>query len=190
MGMNLKQLIKERRSISIYKEEPVSADLMKELLNTAVWVPNHKMTEPWRFVFVNGEAKRKLAEINREIAKEKANTAPVEKLDEIGEIGYQKIMKVPFIIFVINKINPIQKLIEEDYASASCLIQNFSLLAWEEGMSVFWKTGKLTFCEETAELIGLKDDERVVGLLQVGYPAKDQTPVPRIPATERITELP
>ncbi|MFC4402761.1 nitroreductase family protein [Gracilibacillus xinjiangensis] len=187
--MNVKQLIKERRSISVYKEDPVSVDLMKELLDVAVWVPNHKMTEPWRFVFVTGETKKKLAEINREIAKEKAKTVSAEELEKIGEIGYQKIMDVPFIIFVINHINPIEKFIEEDYASTSCLIQNFSLLAWEEGLSVFWKTGKLAFCDETKDLIGLQENERVIGLLQVGYPAKDQKPLPRIPASERITEL-
>ncbi|KAB8137676.1 nitroreductase [Gracilibacillus oryzae] len=187
--MDLKQLIKDRRSIAAYKEDAVSADLMKELLDVAVWVPNHKMTEPWRFVFVTDETKKKLAEINRDIAKEKAKNASEEELEQIGEIGYQKIMSVPFIIFVINQVNPIEKLIEEDYASASCLIQNFSLLAWEKGLSVFWKTGKLAFCEETADLIRLQDNERVIGLLQVGYPAKDQSPVMRIPATDRITEL-
>jgi nitroreductase len=187
--LELKQLIMERRSISIYENKEVSTELIKELLNVAVWVPNHKMTEPWRFVFVTGESKRKLAEINRQVAKEKAKTTDPVELEKIGETGFQKIMQVPLIVFVINELNPIEKLIEEDYASASCLIQNFSLLTWEEGMSVFWKTGKLTFCEETSELIGVKDNEKVIGLLQVGYPAKKQNPIPRIKATDRITEL-
>ncbi|WP_054860373.1 nitroreductase [Gracilibacillus sp. JCM 18860] len=186
---SLKNLIKERRSISNYKENPVSKELMKDLLSIAVWVPNHKMTEPWRFVFITGESKKKLAEINREVAKEKAKNASGEELEQIGENGYQKIMNVPFIIMVINTLHPQEKLREEDYASASCLIQNFSLLAWEEGLSVFWKTGKLSFCEETAALIDLKDDERVVGLLQVGYPAKQVNPIPRINVNDRITEL-
>ncbi|UOQ50109.1 nitroreductase [Gracilibacillus caseinilyticus] len=187
--MSLQQLIKERRSIGSYLDKKVSIDQIQQMLETAVWVPNHKMTEPWRFVFLQEETKQKLAEINREVAKAKSHNASKEDLKVIGENAYQKVMNVPFIFFVINTLHEQEKLQEEDYASSSCLLQNFSLLAWEQGLSVFWKSGKLAFCEETAELIGLKDNERVVGQIHVGYPSKSQTPVPRTPAKNRITIL-
>lgn len=187
--MELKDIIKGRRSISAYQDKEVSAELLKELLNIAIWVPNHKLTEPWRFVFIQGESKRKLAEMNREIAKSKVKDATEEELEHVGENAYQKIMDVPFIILVINQLHPQEKLREEDYAATSCVIQNFSLLAWEKGISVFWKTGKLAMGEETAELIGLEDDERVVGLLQIGYPDKTKTPYQREQAESRITVL-
>lgn len=97
-------------------------------------------------------------------------------------------MEIPFIFFVINRLHPQEKLREEDYAATSCVIQNFNLLAWEQGLSAFWKSGKLAFCEETAELIGLQENERIVGQIQVGYPAKSQSPpIPRESAKERIT---
>lgn len=185
--MNLQQLIIERRSISAYQDKEVRVDLIEELLETAIWVPNHKMTEPWRFVFIQGEAKEKLAEINRQVALTKTNSNSDEELKIVSDNAYHKIMNVPFIFFVINSLHPQEKLREEDYASSSCLIQNFSLLAWEKGLSVFWKTGKLAFCEETAELIGLQENERVVGQIQVGYPAKNLSPIPRRSAKERIT---
>ncbi len=187
--MNLQQLIKERRSIAAYRDKEVSKSLIEELLETAIWVPNHKMTEPWRFVFIQGEAQKKLADINRQVTISKTNSNSDEELKIVSDNAYHKIMNVPYIFFVINKINPQEKLREEDYASSSCLIQNFSLLAWEKGLSTFWKTGKLAFCEETAELIGLKEDERVVGQIQVGYPAKNHAPIPRTPANERITVI-
>ncbi|WP_163539474.1 nitroreductase [Gracilibacillus sp. YIM 98692] len=187
--MNLSQLIKDRRSIAVYQDKEVSTSLIKELLDVAIWVPNHKLTEPWRFVMVKGESKKKLAEINRLIAMEKSNTDSLEDRELIGENAYQKIMNVPFILFVLNALHPQEKLREEDYASTSCVIQNFSLLAWEKDLSVFWKTGKLAFCQETAQLIGLDKNERVVGLLQIGYPDKKIQPVERSQAKEKITEL-
>ncbi|WP_058308824.1 nitroreductase family protein [Gracilibacillus massiliensis] len=187
--MELRQLIKERRSISSYQDKEVSNELIEELLDTAVWVPNHKLTEPWRFVFIQGEAKKKLAEINRQVALSKSNSNSDEELEIVGNNAYQKIISVPFLFFVINNLHPQEKLREEDYASTSCVIQNFSLLAWEQGLSTFWKSGKLAYCEETAELIGLKENERVVGQIHVGYPAKSQSPVPRVPAKERITVI-
>lgn len=187
--MNLKDIIKGRRSISSYQDKKVSTELMKELLDIAIWVPNHKLTEPWRFVFIQGEAKQKLAEINRKVARSKSKDATEEELEKVGENAYQKIMGVPFIMLVINKLHPQEKLREEDYAATSCVIQNFSLLAWEKGISVFWKTGKLAMGEETAELIGLEDNERVVGLLQIGYPEKSKTPYQREQAETKITVL-
>ncbi|MRI64998.1 nitroreductase [Gracilibacillus thailandensis] len=189
ISMNLHQLIKGRRSIAVYQDKEVSQSLIEELLETAIWVPNHKMTEPWRFVFIQGEAKEKLATINRQVAVSKTTSNSDEELKIVSDNAYHKIMNVPFIFFVVNTIHPQEKLREEDYASSSCLIQNFSLLAWEQGLSTFWKTGKLAFCEETAELIGLKEDERVVGQIQVGYPAKNLSPVPRTSAKERITVI-
>ncbi|WP_066188353.1 nitroreductase family protein [Gracilibacillus timonensis] len=185
--MTLKQTIRERRSISAYQDKEVSAALVEELLETAIWVPNHKLTEPWRFVFVQGEAKRKLAEINREVAMAKSNTDNKEDLQVISDNAFDKINRVPFLFFVINTLHTDAKLREEDYAASSCLIQNFSLLAWEEGLSTFWKTGKLATCAETAELIGLTENERVVGQIQVGYPAKSPIPTPRFAAKDRIT---
>src|SRR5699024_888382 len=99
-------------------------------LDVAVWVPNHKLTEPWRFVFIQGEAHKKLAELNRQVAISNSTTNSEEELQMISDNAYDKIMNVPFIFFVINSIHEQEKLREEDYASTSCLIQNFSLLAW------------------------------------------------------------
>lgn len=186
--MNLQQLIKERRSIASYQDKQVSIELIKDLLDIAIWVPNHKITEPWRFVFIQGDAKKKLAEINKQITLSISNVETDDALKIIGNNAYKKIMEIPFIFFVINRLHPQEKLREEDYAATSCVIQNFNLLAWEQGLSAFWKSGKLAFCEETAELIGLQENERIVGQIQVGYPAKSQSPpIPRESAKERIT---
>ncbi|MCT2538177.1 nitroreductase [Aquibacillus koreensis] len=184
--MNLSQLIKERRSIQLYEDRPVSVDLMKELLETAIWVPNHKMTEPWRFVFVSGETKKQIAEINR-IVGAKGNT--IEEKQRSGEIAFNKINNPPLLLMVLMEENPDQKLREEDYAATSCVIQNLSLLAWEKEIGMIWKTGAITFHPEFRKIIGAKPGEKVVGMLQMGYPAKVPKERPRVDAHERITEL-
>ncbi|GAA0299474.1 nitroreductase [Gracilibacillus halotolerans] len=184
--MDLTSIMKNRRSVSVYSDKPVSPSLIEEFLETAVYVPNHKLTEPWRFVFITDESKEKLAEINRKIAVEKNKVTDPEQAKVVSDTGYEKIKSIPFIMFVINKLHEDEKLREEDYAATSCVIQNLSLLAEEEGMSVFWKTGKLSDCEETRQLIGLKDDERIVGMLYIGYPSKVVKGVPRESAKNRI----
>ncbi|RCW64268.1 nitroreductase family protein [Saliterribacillus persicus] len=184
--MELKRIIEERRSVQLFQDKEVPEKLMKELLETAIWVPNHKMTQPWRFVFVKGEAKKRLASINQKLTEEKCEDGEREKL---GQLAFEKINNLPFIIMVLNELNEKEKLQEEDYASTSCVIHNLSLLAWEQGIGMIWKTGKLSFCDETTALIGMKDNERVVGMLQIGYPAKVPKALPRKDVNDRITIL-
>lgn len=184
--MELSQLIKERRSVQLYEDRPVSIEELKQLLDTAVWAPNHKMTQPWRFIFVSGESRKKLAEINRKIG---SSGSTEEQKKASGEKAYRKIMDVPVFLMVITKENPNLKLREEDFAATSAVIQNFSLLAWEKGIGMIWKTGKLITEPAFREIIGVEPGEKVTAMLQIGYPAKIPKAQPRVNLSERITEM-
>ncbi len=48
--MHVQQVIETRRSIRSYTEQPVPVELVEVLLETAMYAPNHKLREPWRFV--------------------------------------------------------------------------------------------------------------------------------------------
>lgn len=50
----LKEIIKSRRAIypQFYKNEEISDEILTELIELASWAPNHKMTQPWRFVIL------------------------------------------------------------------------------------------------------------------------------------------
>ncbi|WP_239551479.1 nitroreductase family protein [Paenibacillus elgii] len=50
--MSIAQTIRERRSIRAFNRTPVPQDLVLQLLNDAVWAPNHGLREPWRFIYV------------------------------------------------------------------------------------------------------------------------------------------
>lgn len=184
--MELSQVIKERRSVQLYEDRPVSIEELKQLLETAVWAPNHKMTQPWRFIFVSGDSREKLAEINRDISK--VGSDP-EQRKASGEKAYQKIMSVPVFLMVVTDENPNLKLREEDYAATSTVIQNFSLLAWEKGIGMIWKSGKLITEPAFREAIGVKPGEKVMAMLQIGYPAKVPKARPRADISEKITEM-
>ncbi len=55
-------LIKGRRSIKKFKTDVVSVDEMIEILEVAKWAPNHKMTEPWRFLLYSEEGKNEFVD--------------------------------------------------------------------------------------------------------------------------------
>ncbi|WP_248930201.1 nitroreductase family protein [Paenibacillus hamazuiensis] len=185
--MELSQLIQERRSVHVFEQRPVPVDLVKRLLDTAVWVPNHKMTQPWRFILVHGEGRERIAAVSRQ-AGERRERDP-EKAREAGQRLYDKLMAVPMFVIVVMKENTHPVVWEEDYASTSCIIHNFSLLAWEQGLGLVWETYQLIHQPEFREALGVRPGEKIVGSLHVGYPAKIPSAQPRIPAEELLTVI-
>lgn len=61
-SVHVKDVIRERRTIKKFKQEAVPVEKITDLLDTAVWAPNHKLREPWRFLLFTGEGRQKLAE--------------------------------------------------------------------------------------------------------------------------------
>lgn len=168
--MELTRIIKERRSVHVFENRPVPIEVVEQLLETAVWVPNHKMTQPWRFILVHGEGRKKIAEVGRTL-NERRDKDPV-KGKEMGQKGYDRLMAVPMFLIVLMKENSHPVVREEDYASTSCLIHNFSLLAWEQGIGMVWETYPLLHESGFREALGIEPGEKAVGSLHLGFPAK------------------
>ena len=53
---NLHQLLLERHSIRRYKDQPVSADDVRTILEAALLAPSSKSARPWQFVVVEDKA--------------------------------------------------------------------------------------------------------------------------------------
>jgi nitroreductase len=185
--MDLAEAIRTRRSVGAFTDQAVDPALVQELIDTAVWVPNHKMTEPWRFVFLSGEGVKRYASIRRDMALEGVPAQDEETRRQAGEGTYQKFAIIPSYLGVIMKQHENPEIREEDYAACCCLTQNFLLLAWERGLGTSWKTFKRD--ARLRVLLDLADDEIVVGWLHLGYPVSVPVPTPRAAVHERFTLL-
>lgn len=187
--MSIAETIRSRRTIYDFKPEPVPREVMTRILENAVWAPNHKLTEPWRFIVVNGETRKRLADIYRKIQMEKTRSDDPDILAKAGEKGYEKLMSKPTIIGVVCKKDPDPFRAREDYAATCCAIHNIALTAWEEGVGVQWSTSGLTGHPEALDLLRVDPEtEEIIGFLYTGYPAA----IPeqrRVPAEERTTWL-
>ncbi|UHA74839.1 nitroreductase family protein [Paenibacillus sp. 481] len=183
--MELTQLLKERRTVQSFQDREVSPELIMELLETSVWVPNYHMTQPWRFIVVHGEGRQKIAAAIRSM-KENGESDPAKKQD-VGQKFYDKLMSVPMYVVVVMKEDVNLVVREEDYASTSCIIHNFSLLAWEKGLGLVWQTYPLLYDAGFREALQIQPGEKVVGNLHIGYPAAVPAAKTRIPAAELTT---
>lgn len=171
------ELIMSRRSIKTFKPDPVSADEVVELLNIAKWAPNHKLTQPWRFLLFSGEGKEKF--IQAFVASQPKDKA------EATEKKAQYYREIPMHLVVIMPEDPRMKTREEDYGAVAAMIQNFQLAAWARGIGMIWRTSDFIHHPAFREVLEVKPGERVVATLMLGYP--DQVPKAR-PRTD-IREL-
>lgn len=183
--MSVLDTIRNRRSIYDFKTEPVPPEVIARVLETAVWAPNHKLTEPWRFQVVTGKTKESLAGIYGKIQREKTKSDDPAILRKATEKGYAKITSKPVIIGIVCKKDEDAFRAREDYAATCCAIHNIALAAWEEGIGMQWSTGGLIRDPDTLELLNIDARvEEIVGFLYTGYPA--QVPAQkRVPAAER-----
>lgn len=172
--------IKERRTIRTFKCDPVSDELLLELLNVAIWAPNHENRQPWRFLLYKGEGRSALADAM-------VQTYSAEDRERYGKRKREYFLEVPAHLVVVLKEDPREKQWDEDYAAACALIQNFQLAAWEQGVGVVWKTNHYNYDSKFREAIGIQPGEKIVGVLHIGYPEIIPSVQKRTPAEELLT---
>ncbi|HWI60648.1 MAG TPA: nitroreductase [Symbiobacteriaceae bacterium] len=182
--MQLDEAIRSRRTVRQFRPDPVDPALVAELIELATWAPNHRMAEPWHFYVAMGAAKEPLCAIHRELVLEEA---PLQA--ERAEARYRKLLAIPvfLVVTVQGDENPKRDL--ENYAAVCCAIQNLSLAAHARGLGTVWRTGNVIRDRRTRQWLGLGATERIVGLVQLGYPAVCPLPPARTPAQAKATFL-
>ncbi|MGD6780268.1 nitroreductase family protein [Sutcliffiella horikoshii] len=156
---SLAQIIRDRRSIKAgYSNKEVTQETVLELLDDAVWAPNHGLREPWRFIFVSSSEKNGFVE-------KLVKTFPQEMQENRRNYFNQP---AAFLIVVMEE-DPRQKQWEENFGAVSCLIQNFQLLAWEKKLGVVWKTNPHIYDPKVHKILGVQPGEKIAGFLHMGY---------------------
>lgn len=176
------KLIKERRTVRLFKRDPVPAALILELLNVAVWAPNHMNRQPWRFILVQGEGRKAFANAM-------VQTYSTEEREKHGLKKKEYLENVPAHLVVVLKEDPRPKVWDEDYAAVCSLIQNFQLAAWEQGLGVVWKTNNYGYDPRFRQAVGVEAGEKIAGVLHIGYPEVIPPVQPRTPAEQLLTVI-
>lgn len=168
----INEVIQKRRSIyqAQYSGEPVDDAIVHQMLINANWAPNHKLTEPWRFVVFTGEGIIKLAQFQADVYKK------ITTLDNsYKEERYQNLLTKPMlsshIISVGMKRDEKRSIPEiEEVGAVFCAVQNMYLTATAYGVGAYLSTGGITYFEEVKEFFGLGPADKLFGFFHVGMP--------------------
>lgn len=165
------ETIRQRRTIKQFSPRPVPRAVLQELLDLAVWAPNHRLTEPWRFYVLDGEARHKLGAIAAQITVEKimGSGGEINMAARKGEEAAATWSAVPAYLYVTTLRDENPEIDQENYGAVCCAIQNFSLAAHAAGIGTSWSSGAIAVAPALHQLVGAGANETLVGLLRVGY---------------------
>lgn len=175
-AMDLREAIASRRTVHDYRDAPLPEGALERALSAALSAPNHRMTEPWRFVRVGPEARARLVEISADL-KNKDGKTPLTQgaLDKLRA----KLLSPAELIALCQVRQENSEISREDYAAVACAAYAAMLALWSEGIGSKWTTGGVTRDERTYSLLGVDPvKEEVVGFLLAGYPLAE-APKPR-----------
>jgi nitroreductase len=179
--------IETRRSIGRVKQAPVPRELIERILESGVHAPNHKITEPWRFHVFSGKGRGELARVRAEIARLQAEAEGESEEMAAGRISRErkKAFRAPVVIAVISVAGRDEVETLENYAACAAAVQNMQLTAHALGLAAMWRTGPIVYHQEMRRFFGLKENDRIVAHVYLGYPDMGVRPRRRDPANKK-----
>lgn len=204
----LKNIIRERRSIRKFKDEPVSKEVLEELIDCARWAPSDTNSQPWKFIATsNKEIIKKVEQIILEgmdemkaVAQAVGKPEIARKIDVFGR--YALVFKnAPTIILCLSKsyhskfteeiFDPIDfdktQWREEGLKSASLACQNILLAAHAMGYGTCPMSAPMILAEdELKRELGIEDKYTISLLIAIGKP---EGPAPAAPSRKDVSEI-
>lgn len=176
--------ISTRTSVRRFRPDPVPTTAIQQLLDCAVRAPNHKLTEPWRFVVLTGAARDRLAEIRARHRRKRFADPAGPEAEAAADKVLREARETPVYIVVITAVSTDEITREDDYAATMMAIANLMTAARSLGLGTYLRTGGVMRDPDLLALAGVQESFRVVGILSLGYPAEEETPRRRRPAGE------
>ena len=193
----LLSLMRERRSIRRFRDEPVPQELLARLIEAATWAPSAGNRQDWFFsVVTSPDVKRQMADAVR--ARWDSIIAANRDSGIVGEVEryvahFADFAAAPAVIVVsARSVDAVQRHLLGDAApstvrsacSAAMATQNLMLAAHALGLGTCCMTGALAARNELSQLLELNKKYELACLIAVGWPDESPAPPARKPTTE------
>lgn len=170
--MDVEEAIRTRRTHKAYAPGAVDRATLDELFELARWAPNHHLTNPWRFRVIGPDALGRLKEAT-------GDPVAAAKLDRAPTLVVVSVVKTPD--------DPVAD--EEDTCATAVAAYVVLLAAHGRGLAGYWRTPGILRAPEGRAAVSVPEDERVLGMLHLGYPRQEQRTPDRAPVQDVASYL-
>ena len=159
------QLLKTRRSVLSKNLTAPGPDKqqLQTILEIATRVPDHRKLEPWRFIIIEGENRKKLGEM---FCKIKLGDLELTHDQIIAE--QNRYTHAPLVIVVV--FSPVEHKtpVFEQLLSCGAVCQNINLASSALGFASQWVTNWCSFDKHAQNELGLQAQESIAGFFHIG----------------------
>jgi len=185
----INNVMRSRRSVypKDYSGASVPEAVIDQMLENANWAPNHKQTEPWRFIVFTGPGLKTLAVFQSECYKQVTTANNSFREDRYRALQI-KPMESSHIIAIGMKRDESKRLPEwEELGAVFCAVQNMYLTATAYGVGCYLSTGGITNFEEAKSFFGLTAEDKLCGFIHLGMPKWTVPDGRRNPVADKVT---
>lgn len=176
--MELIEAIKTRRSIRKYKSEEVPAELIKEIMEDALWAPSAMNTQSWKVLIFSGEKQKDFNKVLQEsigYVNERLKRLHKESMQKRVHGFFENLGGAPHTIVVLAAKTPHDPKLQETELENGCnLLYNICLCAHNKGIGTCWMSAPLWIEDTVMKYLGMEKEWKLIGVTPLGYP--DQTP--------------
>ncbi len=183
--MDFFELIKSRRSVRTYTEQPVAKEEILKILDAANWAPSAMNWQPWEFIVVSGNRLKLLSESYAKVFKDL--TPHLYEKDQSQILSSKEFSnfvraygKAPVVIIVLCKKSKKPNEQKANLESACAAMQNLVLAATHIGLGTCWMTSPLNDENTLRHILDIPESLEIVAVTPLGFPKVIPKPTPRI----------
>lgn len=151
--MEVKEAIKQRKSIRDYKNIPVSKEKIKQIISTGIRAPSGKNGQPWKVIVVQDDK---------------------SLLDQLANLTVFRgfVRKADCLIIVLLDTS-ISYNHDKDMQAMGAFIENMLLTATDLGLGACW-VGEITnHAEKVKSILQIKNEYELIAFITIGVPEDD-----------------
>ena len=183
--MELREAVAGRRSVRKFKPDPVSREVILDVLQKANMAPSAGNRQPWEFIVLGKKDLQEILEITKIAFKERFGSMEQPQLDNmLSRLSlpdedrytglrrfYSTLGDAPVVIIVCSERGKDDFASLMNYSGTAAAVQTLLLAAWEHGLGTCWMMGPLQKKgRQLKELLSISPDKEIVAIIPLGIP--------------------
>ena len=186
---NLANIIRQRRSVRVYKTGKVNDAELEKILEAARWAPSGANTQPWEFIITRDRQKmKKVREIYSNEWRERKREDPVHykglKKDYVGDVSVLVLVcgdaRTKQVYLTTRQPGDREKLFQASIANA---VQQMMLAAASMKLGTVWVSVREEVEPELRKLFKVPEPLRLLWVVPIGHARAWPKAKPRRPIT-------
>jgi nitroreductase len=150
-NMDIFELIKTRRSIRKFTDEPVSDEIIDKIIEAGAWAPSGLNNQPWKFAIIkDNELKIKISTLT----------------------CYSRIVLNTNTLIAVFLDNSLSYDRTKDCQAIGACVQNMLLAIHSMGLGAVWLGEILKNKDKVLQLLGKAQDVELMAVIAFGHPAE------------------